>query len=629
MRLARAGRAAGAASRPLSQLQRSAGTGRQQHPSLVGPVTLLAAVLGTLLAACGATPEGQATSAGARATETPPAAATPAGPGADKRGGTLILGLGYEPDLLNFYLRTQLVGDVAGALFERGLVQVRPDGTWAPDLATEVPSLENGGVSPDGLTITYHLKRNVTWSDGDPFDCQDVLFTYQAVSQLEAANAEGYGRIASLACPDPYTVTMQFEVFYPAYLTLFADSILPGHTGLDPETMPSWEYNRHPDPVLGPFILQEWAMEDHLTAVRNPEYEGWATKGQPYLDAVTLRWIDSNAEGIELLKAGEIHFVWDAAEADLFQAESWAGTRVVSQLSTGTERLVLNLRNPTRSAPCADSLQRRPAWHWALGDPRVREAIELAIDKRTLLAATLPAYGALATSEPNQGPFAVTISPSAYDLERADSLLSESGWKDRNDDGVRECHGCLYAAEGRPLQLEVATTAGHELRQRTAAMIAGMLKKVGIELTVVSVPASVLFGSYDRGAFRSYGEFDILLYASGLGIEPYSRLNGAYNSASIPCEKNSGQGHNYPRWIDDEADAALAAAGSSPDPGVRGAAYQALAERVAAERPVIYLYTYAALDLLSTRFMGYRPNVWDTPSWNAGEWYLEKEGLQP
>ncbi len=297
---------------------------------------------------------------------------------------------------------------------------------------------------------------------------------------------------------------------------------------------------------------------------------------------------------------------------------------MASQPSTATERLVLNLRSQAPAAPCADALNRKPAWHWALGDPRVREAIEVAIDKQTLLAATLPTYGSPASTELNQGRFATSVTPSAYDLERAGTLLDEAGWKDRNDDGVRECHGCLYAKEGRPLQLEIGTTAGHELRERTAAMIAGMLKKVGIELTIVKVPAATLFGSYDRGAFRSHGEFDILLYATGFGVEPYSRLYGSYASASIPCDKNSGQGYNYARWINAEADAALATAGSSPDPATRAAAYQRLAERVAAERPQIYLYTYPALDALRTRLVGYRPNIWDTISWNAGEWYLQE-----
>jgi len=603
--------------------------GRPRFTTLAGVIVLLAALLGSLLAACGATPQSQATAVPPVPTLSPPAQATSAGPGADRQGGTLALGMRYEPDLLNAYLRTEAVGDVAGALFERGLVQVEPDGTLTPDLATEVPSLENAGVSPDGLTITYHLRQDVTWSDGDPFDCQDVLFTYQAVTHLEASKTGGYGQIASLTCPDPYTLSVQFKAFYPAFLTLFATSILPGHTGLDPQEMPTWDYNRHPDPVLGPFVLQEWALEDHLTAVRNLQYEGWASRGQPYLDAVILRWIDSSEEGIELLREGEIDLVWDVAEGDLFQAETWTGTRVVSQVSTGTERLVLNLRNPTLQAPCADALKKKPAWHWALGDPRVREAIELAIDKQTLLAATLPIYGSLATTELNQGPFATAISPSAYDLEWAKTLLDEAGWKDRNDDGVRECHDCLYAQEGRALQLEIGTTAGHELRERTVAMIAGMLKTIGIELTVSNASASALFGSYDRGAFRSHGQFDILMYATGFGIEPYNRLNGSYASGSIPCAKNSGQGHNYSRWIDADADAALAVAGSSPDPNARAAAYQALAERIAAERPQIYLYTYAALDLLSTRFMGYRPNIWDTLSWNAAEWYLEEGEPQP
>jgi len=122
-------------------------TSRPRYSPLAGAILLLGALLAALLVTCGPTPESRPTATGPGPTA-PPAQATRTGPGADKQGGTLVLGLRYEPDLLNAYLRTQAVGEVAGALFERGLVQVRPDGTWAPDLAVEVPSSKTVGSRP-------------------------------------------------------------------------------------------------------------------------------------------------------------------------------------------------------------------------------------------------------------------------------------------------------------------------------------------------------------------------------------------------------------------------------------------------------------------------------------------------
>ena len=192
--------------------------------------------------------------------------------------------------------------------------------------------------------------------------------------------------------------------------------------------MATWEYNRYPDPVLGPFVLQEWALADHLTAVRNLEYESWASRGQPYLDAVILRWIDSSEEGIELLRKGELDLVWDVAEVDLFGAEGWPGVKVSHPPSTGTERLVLNLRNPKGTAPCPDSLRRSPAWPWALGDPRVREAIDLSINRAGIVKALFQNLGTPAAQLVGKGivGYNDTLTPTPYDLDRAKSLIDDA-----------------------------------------------------------------------------------------------------------------------------------------------------------------------------------------------------------
>jgi ABC-type transport system substrate-binding protein len=101
-------------------------------------------------------------------------------------------------------------------------------------------------------------------------------------------------------------------------------------------------------------------------------------------------------------------------------------------------------------------------------------------------------------------------------------------------------------------------------------------------------------------------------------------MQGYFGSDNIPCDDNSGQGYNYARWIDDEADAAFAIAGSSPDLKVRADAYVKAAERIAEGRPHIYLYDRGDIDLLVEDFMGYNMNIWESVSWNADEWWIKK-----
>jgi peptide/nickel transport system substrate-binding protein len=388
--------------------------------------------------------------------------------------------------------------------------------------------------------------------------------------------------------------------------------------------MTDWEFNRAPI-SLGPYKIEEWVSGDHMTLVRNENYWLWESEGKPYVDTVILRWIESREVGKQLIQTGELDFVWDLIEADIPEAETWEGVKVSNPPSTGTERLLLNLVDPELDAPCAEWLRENPSPHWALGDPKVREAIELGIDKNTINDSLLYGLATVGTAELNLGWGAADIPDSEYSPEKAMGLLEEAGWTDENGDGIRECHGCPYAEEGRDLRLKLQTTSGNALREQCEQVIIGMMEEIGIEMYIENVPSSELFASYDSGAFRKHGSFDILMYTTSYGTDPHSQMDGYYASYNAPCDDNSGQGYNYSRWISDEYDEQMAIAGSSPDLEIRKAAYQRGSELIAEGRPHIYLYDRADIDLLREHFIGYEANIWtSTGSWNAEEWYIEK-----
>jgi len=550
---------------------------------------------------------------------------TPTPEWADKQGGTLVMGFYQEPELLNPYIRTQTVADIAGELFERALTPADADGNFYADLVTEVPTVQNGGVSEDGLTITYHLKKGIVWSDGDPFDCEDVKFTWEAIMHPEsgAVSTSGYQDMESVECPEPHTVVVKYSKFYAPYLTRFW-AILPSHIGLDPAKMTEWEYNRTSTPALGPFVLEEWASGDHMTVVRNEKYEYWETEGKPYLDAIVLRWIESREVGKQLIQTGELDFMWDLIEADIPEAQTWEGVVISNPPSTGTERLVLNLVDPELDAPCNEFLRENPSPHWALGDPKVREAIELGIDKKTITEKLLYGLANVGTTEHNLGWAKCDIPESEYNPEKAKALLEEAGWTDTDGDGVRECHGCPYADEGKVLKLKIQTTSGNKLREQCQQVLMEMMAEIGIQFYIENVPSSELFASYASGAFRKHGQFDILMYTTSYGIDPQSHTEGYFASWNIPCDDNSGKGYNYSRWIDDEFDKWIEIAGSNPDLKVRADAYQKAAERIAVGRPHIYLYDRMDIDFLREHFMGYHMNVWEVLTWNADEWWIKK-----
>jgi peptide/nickel transport system substrate-binding protein len=599
-------------------------------------VLLIVTLVATLLAACGPTPEPtlapEPTEAAAPEPTTPPEptqAPEPTEapmPGADKQGGTLVLGFYQEPELLNALIRTQTVASWAGDFMESAIVDAAPDGSYYAQLATEVPTIQNGGVSEDGLTVTLDLHEGYLWEDGDEFTCDDLVFTWEATMHPEsgAVSTTGWEDVESITCPDPYTAVVQFAQFYAPYLQMLSTPILPSHLGLDPAQMQEWEFNRAPI-SLGPYKLEEWVSGDHMTLVRNENFWLWESEGKPYVDTVILRWIESREVGKQLIQTGELDFVWDLIEADIPEAETWEGVVVSNPPSTGTERLLINLVDPELDAPCADWLRENPSPHWALGDPKVREAIELGIDKNLINDSLLYGLAAIGTTEMNLGWGAPDIPESEFNLEKAMSLLEEAGWIDQDGDGTRECHGCAYAEEGKVLRLKIQTTSGNALREQCEQVILEMMAGIGIELYIENVTSDELFASYSSGAFRKHGQFDILMYTTSYGTDPHSQMDGYYASYNIPCDDNSGQGYNYARWISDEFDEQMAIAGSSPDLEVRKAAYQRGSELIAEGRPHIYLYDRADIDLLREHFKGYEANIWtSTGSWNAEEWYIEK-----
>ncbi|MGD1067685.1 MAG: ABC transporter substrate-binding protein, partial [Vulcanimicrobiaceae bacterium] len=151
--------------------------------------------------------------------------------------GVLRLGDIAEPDSLNPLLSTMdLSYDMSSLMFSY-LVTANAHGTLIPDLATAVPSLANGGISSDGRTIVYHLRRGVRWHDGVPFDARDVAFSWRAVMnpRNNILHREGYQEVVRIERPDPFTVVVRLRRRYPPFVTQFFTTLQEGAKPVVPE----------------------------------------------------------------------------------------------------------------------------------------------------------------------------------------------------------------------------------------------------------------------------------------------------------------------------------------------------------------------------------------------------------
>ncbi len=513
-------------------------------------------------------------------------------------GGSVRVALFQEPSILNPYLIKQGAATRVMKTILEGLLGIDPEGNYYPILAREVPTIGNGGVSEDGLEVTYLLKSDILWSDGDPVRAQDVVFTWNAIMNPEnqVITRSGYDKIESIEAIDDVTVVIRFAEFYAPYLTLF-EYVLPEHVLGSTPDINSADFNRSPVGT-GPFMVDEWAPGDYIILTPNPYYR---EAGKPYLDQLIFKIVPSRETGVSMLKTGEVEVMWDLVADLIPQIEEEEHLDLWVSPSINIERLILNLAHP------------------ALGDIKVRQAINVAIDKQQIVEAFLFGQGKLINSPIPIGWAADdTIPLSEYDPVLANELLDQAGWVDTDGDGIREKGEEL-------LQLTIMSTSGNSLRERIEQVLQSYFKAVGIDLQINNVASSVLFGSWADDSPRATGNFDILLYATGPKIDPDAHLFSYFHSSQIPADENGGKGANYSHYSNPEVDAALDAARSNPDLDTRRAEYNNVAGLIAEDLPHIMLYARLNINVFNVKVVGYTVNAWENLTWDTQNWNMISE----
>lgn len=531
-----------------------------------------------------------------------------------RRGGLITFALYQEPELLNPFIATQTASFEVLQFAVEGLLGVNENGEYYAVLAKAVPSRQNGGVSADGKTITYQLKDDLKWSDGRAMTCGDVQFTLQAIMNPRsgAVSTAGYRDIEAVECPNAATVLVKYRAFYAPYLALF-DYVMPRHATGDPAEMPRWPYNRK---VVGtgPFTMLEWQSGDHITFIPNRYYR---EAGKPYLNSVIIRIVPSREVGKQLIRTGEVDVVWDLVEADVPEVRAYPGVKVSAAPGADAERLVFNLADPSIDGPPPEVVASRP--HPILGDARVREAIELGINKKEIIDKLLFGLAPVGTNELHIGWAKCVTRASEYTPDRARQLLDQAGWRPGSD-GIRLSQGVRTTRDGTRLRLKYQTTTGNRLREQVQQLMIDYMKQVGVEFFIENVPSPVLFGSWASGAFRRHGQFDVLMYTTGPNLDPQSQVEGYFASWYMPNTGNGGAGFNYSRWSNKVFDENTKLAGSSPDINVRKRAYCAAMNELVKDRPHIYLYARSQIHGYRERLQGWVANVWARLGWNSADW---------
>ncbi len=512
-----------------------------------------------------------------------------------RSGGTATIALWQEPENLNPYLAIQTVSRILRKQTLEGLFDTDPNGDFVPVLAAEIPTPQNGGVSADGKTVTVKLKPGLVWQDGHSLTSGDIAFTWQVI--MDDANPvssrAGYDLITSIDTPDDLTAVITFEEIYAPYLTLFSidKAILPAHAFDGDTDVTRSPFNRMPEGT-GPWMVSAWESGNFISFVRNPNYRD---APRPYLEQLIYKFVPSREVATAQLRTGEVDGMWNLIESQLPELENVPGINLMVTDSSNIEYLGLNSSNPV------------------LGDIRVREAIGLAIDKQVLVDRLLFGRASVATSPITLG-WAKddTIPPSTFDPERANQLLDEAGWTERDRAGIR-------MKDGQPLAVKIMTTTGDRLRALAEQVIQEQLREVGIDLVIDNVPANIMFAT--DGPLKR-GDYDIAMDTWGPDIDPGSWLQLLFASSSIPTAENPAAGWNFMRIDSSVVDDAVEAGRSTLDLQVRKDAYSQAARGILDTKAYIPLYTRFTLDAFTDRLAGYNSNPWDEFAWDSENWYL-------
>jgi peptide/nickel transport system substrate-binding protein len=428
-------------------------------------------------------------------------------------GGTALLALIQEPGQLNAFFNGQS-GSFISVLTVEPLFVAGEDGVYQPVLAAEVPTVENGGISADSLTVTVKLRDGVLWSDGEAFTADDVAFTFAVYKDPASTPDVGaaYSLVDSVTALDPLTVEIKMTDINPGYLDLF-QQILPKHKYTTTAVTLEDPLSRIPLGT-GPFVIQDWAVGDQITFVKNPTFR---EEGKPYLDGITVKVTPDKESTIAAFVNGEYDYVYFVVTGDLPTLSEATDTVTVTEREGGAnvEWLWLNMSDggdPTKPHP-------------VLGDPAIREAIDYAIDRQTIIDEVLGGYGGLTGSFIFSGWAAVDLPPAPFDPDHARQVLDAAGWTE-GDGGIREKNGVKAS-------LRYQTIAGDQVRELYQQVVQQNLSDVGIEVTIENVPSNTLFGSYDEGGIIARGQFDITMSRDGYLVDPFEWV-ALFESRYIP-----------------------------------------------------------------------------------------------
>lgn len=501
------------------------------------------------------------------------ACSDPGAPGAGAD--SVVVGIATEPESLSPLLGYGKDGN--SKIFD-GLLTRDADMKLKPALAEALPE-----VSADGRTYAYKLRRGVTFSDGAPFSAKDVVFTYTTILDAKTNNASKteLDAIEGVEARGEDTVVFTLKYPYAPFAERTVLPIAPEHIA-GRQDVNSGDFTTRPVGT-GPYVLVGWSKGEKLSFKANPGYWG----GEPAVKKFTMAVIKDDDVRATRLRSGEL----DGAilPPNLAKAFDRDTTRRIHAART------FDYRNVTL-----------PTHHKVTGDLAVRQALDIAVDRRTMVDKLLdgagrPAYGPV----PTDSPWFTAGTERRHDLDAAKRILDDAGWT-TGDDGIR-------VKDGVRATFPLWYTSGDKIRQDHALAFASDAKKAGIEVKAEA-------GTWE--VIEPRMKTEAVLAGGGSPADP------DFDQYQLLTSSLAGDGFNNMAWYDDPAvDAALAQGRRSGDPAARKAAYDTVQRQLVKNPGYVFLTHIDHLYVVNDSWDGpgtqvepHDHGLGSGPWWNVESW---------
>lgn len=505
--------------------------------------------------------------------------------------GQVIVGMSQEPTVFNPLMPAIEVDQGVWWNLFSPLWGIDPDGKFFPQLAAEVPTLDNGGISKDGLDWKIKLRGDVKWHDGKPFTAEDVKYTIDLINNphFKAGRRIGHELVKDIKVVSPTEITWHMEKAYAPYPSILAWTfIVPKHILAKADDPNTAAFNNAPIGT-GAFKWKQRVPGDHIMLEANREFFGEG----PYLERLVFKYIPDMTVLYTQFRTGEVDYTdIQGINPDHYaEAKKLPDRKITPVPQAFVESITVNFGKPQFT------------------DKAVREALYYAMNKDAIIEQIY--YGLPRPTEsylPRESwAYNPNLPKHEHNPAKARKILDQAGWKPGSG-GVREKNGVR-------LEFSNSTTAGNHVREQAQQLLMQDWQAIGVSMKIKDMPPAVVWGEYWH-----MSKFESVMVGIDFMVGADPDASDRFTTQAIPAK--GGAGENSSEYSNPEVDKLFKEGATTFDRAKRKAIYMQTQKIIRDDLALLPIFQYTMIQGTKDGLVGFRPNINVlSNSWNINTWY--------